>query len=85
MPGEEKAEQNKKPETQTIKKEDAKGKEDKGGAPLTEADIALFKRYGKGPYAEPIKKAEDDIRDFNQKISALCGIKESDTGLALPA
>jgi 26S proteasome regulatory subunit T1 len=45
----------------------------------------LFKRYGKGPYAEPIKKAEDDIKNFNQKITALCGIKESDTGLALPA
>jgi len=45
----------------------------------------MFKRYGKGPYAEPIKKVEDDIKDFNQKISALCGIKESDTGLALPA
>ena len=45
----------------------------------------MFKRYGKGPYAEPIKKAEDDIKNFNQKITALCGIKESDTGLALPA
>lgn len=60
-------------------------KKDKGGAPLTEQDIALFKRYGKGPYAEPIRKAEEDIKNFNQKITALCGIKESDTGLALPA
>ncbi len=60
-------------------------KKDKGGAPLSESDIALFKRYGKGPYAEPIKKAEEDIKSFNQKITALCGIKESDTGLALPA
>ena len=64
-------------------KEDDKKKD--GGAPLSESDIALFKRYGKGPYAEPIKKAEDDIKNFNQKITALCGIKESDTGLALPA
>lgn len=64
-------------------KDDAK--KDVGGAPLTDQDIALFKRYGKGPYTEAIKKAEDDIKDFNQKITALCGIKESDTGLALPA
>lgn len=69
-------------------KPDAKAEDDKkkdGGAPLTEQDIALFKRYGKGPYAEPIRKAEEDIKTFNQKITALCGIKESDTGLALPA
>lgn len=69
-------------------KPDTKAEDDKkkdGGAPLTEQDIALFKRYGKGPYAEPIRKAEEDIKTFNQKITALCGIKESDTGLALPA
>lgn len=66
------------------KKDDAK-KDDYKGAPLSESDIALFKRYGKGPYADVIKKAEDDIKEFNQKITALSGIKESDTGLALPA
>lgn len=52
---------------------------------MTEQDIAIFKRYGKGPYTEPLKKAEDDVKDLNQKISVLSGIKESDTGLALPA
>jgi 26S proteasome regulatory subunit T1 len=45
----------------------------------------MFKKYGKGPYTDAIKKTEDDIKNFNQKISVLCGIKESDTGLALPA
>ena len=45
----------------------------------------MLKRYGKGPYTEPIKKVEEDIKNFNQKITALCGIKESDTGLALPS
>ena len=59
--------------------------EEKKGEALTESDIALFKRYGKGPYTESIKKVEEDIKDCNQKISTLCGIKESDTGLALPA
>lgn len=65
---------------------DKKSEESKqGGAPLTDQDIALFKRYGKGPYTDAIRKAEEDIKQFNQKITALCGIKESDTGLALPS
>jgi 26S proteasome regulatory subunit T1 len=52
---------------------------------LTEQDIAIFKRYGKGPYTEEIRKVEEDVKVFNQKITSLCGIKESDTGLALPS
>ena len=74
------------------KKEDVKpGKKkeddmkDEKGRPLTEQDIALIKRYGKGPYFEPLKTVEEDIKAYNTKISTLCGIKESDTGLALPA
>lgn len=77
-----------KKDVKDVKKDGDKGEDDKkgsGGAPLTEQDIALFKRYGKGPYAERIKKAEEEIKEFNQKITTLCGIKESDTGLALPA
>ena len=58
---------------------------DEKGQPLTEGDIALIKRYGKGPYSESIKAVEADIKTFNQKISAMSGVKESDTGLALPA
>ena len=77
-----KPDQNKKP-ADASKEEDKKKSE--GGAALTEQDIALFKRYGKGPYADTLKKAEEDMKEFNQKISVLCGIKESDTGLALPA
>ena len=59
-------------------------KDDKG-KPLTEQDIALIKRYGKGPYHDKLKHTEDDIKAHNSKVTALCGIKESDTGLALPA
>lgn len=59
-------------------------KDDKG-VPLTESDIALFKRYGKGPYTEPLRKVEAEIKDLNQKIVNLMGIKESDTGLAMPS
>jgi 26S proteasome regulatory subunit T1 len=63
---------------------DKKTMKDDKGAPLTEQDIALLKRYGKGPYTEGIRKVEEDIKNYNAKITALCGIKESDTGLALP-
>jgi len=64
---------------------DKKTMKDDKGKPLTEQDIALIKRYGKGPYFEPLKTVEDDIKNYNTKITALCGIKESDTGLALPS
>jgi 26S proteasome regulatory subunit T1 len=62
-----------------------KSKEEKAGAELSASDIKLLKRYGKGPYTDSLKKAEDEIKNLNQKITTLCGIKESDTGLALPA
>jgi 26S proteasome regulatory subunit T1 len=32
-----------------------------------------------------MKRAEEDIKAFNQKISELAGIKDSDTGLSLPS
>jgi len=67
------------------KKKDSDNMKDDQGRPLTEADIKLIKRYGKGPYFDPLKKVEDDIKSYNTKISTLCGIKESDTGLSLPA
>jgi 26S proteasome regulatory subunit T1 len=44
-----------------------------------------LRRYGKGPYTDAIKKCEEEVKELNQKITNLCGIKESDTGLALPA
>ena len=59
-------------------------KDDKG-KPLSQQDIALIMKYGKGPYNDNLKKVEEDIKNYNTKITALCGIKESDTGLALPA
>jgi 26S proteasome regulatory subunit T1 len=74
-------EEKKEPET---KKTTEQLKDDKG-KPLSDQDIALIKRYGKGPYSDSIKAVEEDIKSFNSKITALCGIKESDTGLALPA
>ncbi|GBG73592.1 hypothetical protein CBR_g16934 [Chara braunii] len=61
--------------------------EDKKEQPraLDEDDIALLKTYGLGPYAGPIKKVEKDIKEITKKVNDLCGIKESDTGLAPPS
>lgn len=52
---------------------------------LDEADIAFLKNYGLGPYAGPIKKAEQDIKDTLKRVNDVCGVKESDTGLAPPS
>jgi 26S proteasome regulatory subunit T1 len=58
---------------------------DDKGAPLSESDIALYKRYGKGPYNDSLKTVEEEIKTLNQKITEMCGIKESDTGLSMRA
>lgn len=52
---------------------------------LDEGDINLLKRYGMGPYSENIKKLEEEHKTLSTEINKLCGIKESDTGLALPS
>lgn len=43
-----------------------------------------MKTYGMGPYAGVIKNIEEENKQLIEKINKLCGIKESDTGLALP-
>ena len=40
---------------------------------------------GSGPYTDKVKDTEDDIAARMKKVNELAGIKESDTGLALPA
>ncbi|KAJ1987007.1 26S proteasome regulatory subunit 7 [Dimargaris cristalligena] len=59
-------------------------KEDEKIVALDEGDIALLKTYGQGPYARELKTIEKEIKDTQQKISKLIGVKESDTGLAAP-
>jgi len=59
--------------------------ENKPHKALDESDINILKRYGMGPYAQRIKNLEDDNKEQLQKINKLTGIKESDTGLALPS
>jgi 26S proteasome regulatory subunit T1 len=38
-----------------------------------------------GPYSEKLSQVEKDIEGALKNINALCGVKESDTGLAPPA
>ncbi len=50
-----------------------------------EADIDILRKYGKGPYSDKIKSIEEEVKNFAKDINKLCGIRESDTGLALPS
>ena len=59
--------------------------EDKPAKVLDEDDIRFLKTYGLGPYARPIKAIEADIKDIQKRVTEVCGIKESDTGLAPPS
>lgn len=52
---------------------------------LDEGDIALLKTYGLGPYAKSIKQREKEIKEKLKEVDELCGIRESDTGLAPPS
>jgi 26S proteasome regulatory subunit T1 len=53
--------------------------------PLDEADIALLKSYGLGPYNIRIKALEEEIKKLQSATHDLIGIPESDTGLAPPS
>ncbi|KAL0486282.1 26S proteasome subunit Rpt1 [Acrasis kona] len=48
-------------------------------------DIALLKRYSQGSYSTLLLNAEKDIKSITTKVNELSGIKESDTGLAIPS
>jgi hypothetical protein len=52
---------------------------------LGEEEIAALKSYNLGPYSEKLKQVETGIQTALKNINTLCGIKESDTGLAPPA
>jgi len=52
---------------------------------LDAEDIELLKSYGLGPYTKPIRNVQQDIDRISKHINELCGIKESDTGLAIPS
>lgn len=52
---------------------------------LDEDDIIFLQRYGMGPYGVAIRQAENDVKEVLTRVNGLTGVKESDTGLALPS
>mmetsp|Transcript_4821 Transcript_4821/g.5574 ORF Transcript_4821/g.5574 Transcript_4821/m.5574 type:complete len:460 (+) Transcript_4821:125-1504(+) len=72
-------------ECQTSNKNNYDEDEKDAPPPLDDADIALLKSYGLGPYATSIKQAEEEIKKHQQTVKDLIGIKESDTGLSQPS
>lgn len=66
-------------------KKDDSDEEETTSIPLDDADVEILKSYGTGPYTKPIKKVDADIKDMVSKINKLCGVRESDCGLALPS
>ena len=61
------------------------GEAEKTIIPLDADDIALLKTYGLGAYNDAIKDLEHDLTAISKRVNTLCGIKESDTGLAPPS
>lgn len=45
----------------------------------------MLKTYGLGPYSAKIKTLEEEIKNHQQTVKDLIGIKESDTGLSPPS
>uniref|UniRef100_A0A915MI97 26S proteasome regulatory subunit 7 n=1 Tax=Meloidogyne javanica TaxID=6303 RepID=A0A915MI97_MELJA len=59
--------------------------EEKEVKALGEEEIAALKSYNLGPYSEKLRQVDTDIQEALKNINTLCGVKESDTGLAPPA
>eukprot|EP00611_Tribonema_gayanum_P018208 TRINITY_DN3129_c0_g1_i1.p1 TRINITY_DN3129_c0_g1~~TRINITY_DN3129_c0_g1_i1.p1 ORF type:complete len:277 (-),score=120.57 TRINITY_DN3129_c0_g1_i1:907-1737(-) len=74
-------------ECQTSNKNDYDDENEEETPPpaLDEADIALLKSYGQGPYTVRIKNLEKEIEVSKDRVKEFIGIKESDTGLSLPS
>ena len=52
---------------------------------MDETDVKIFKKFGLGHYALKIRQVEDENKKLVEEIKRKTGIKESDTGLALPS
>ncbi|XP_053991616.1 uncharacterized protein LOC128883368 [Hylaeus volcanicus] len=53
--------------------------------PLDDTDIAILKSYGLAAYGVECKLVDKEIDELLQKVNRLCGVRESDTGLAPPS
>lgn len=58
--------------------------EEKKITPLSDEDIQVLKTYGAAPYAKALQKLGKDIKERQQQVNEMIGVKESDTGLAPP-
>ena len=72
-------------DTKTPKKDDPEKQSKFHSTGTDEDDIEILKKYGRGPYTEKIKQIEDDHKEMTTNINKLCGVRESETGLALPS
>jgi 26S proteasome regulatory subunit T1 len=79
-------EKSKEKKQEESKKEDEKKEEaEKKHKPADEADLDLYKRYIRGPYTDKLKSLEEDISKLTKGVNSLCGVRESETGIALPS
>jgi len=62
-----------------------KEKEEKEIIALDTQDVEILKTFGTGPYYKVIKEREEEIKEITKSVNEICGIKESDTGLANPS
>ncbi|KAK9894769.1 26S proteasome subunit P45 [Cystobasidium minutum MCA 4210] len=51
---------------------------------LDAGDIQVLKTYGRGPYADQLKKIENEVEEVRKRVNERMGVKESETGLAPP-
>jgi len=68
-----------------LEKQEPENKDQQQVKAMDETDVQIFKRIGMGPYAQKIKMIEDDNKQLIENIKKKAGMKESDTGLALPS
>ena len=52
---------------------------------ITEAEYALSARYTRRPYDIALEHVEKEIQTLNDDIATVIGLRESDTGLAIPS
>ncbi|CAK5015841.1 unnamed protein product [Meloidogyne enterolobii] len=69
----------------TDSKDKISKQEEKEVKALGEEEIAALKSYNLGPYSDKLRQVDTDIQEALKNINTLCGVKESDTGLAPPA
>ena len=67
------------------KKDEVEMSKEQKHKPADAEDIDLYKRYIKGPYSEKLKQLEDDVKNLTKSVNSICGVRESETGIALPS